>query len=90
MRISPTSLSTTSTNNWEVVKRDSGLADGLAFRNGTAYGFNTAQDEVRAERGNPTIAPTTPTTPTTTTPTTPTSPTTTTPTTPTTTTSPAS
>ena len=71
-------------NNWEVVKRDSGLADGLAFRNGTAYGFNAAQDEVRAERGNPTIAPTTPTT------TTPTSPTTTTPTTPTTPTSPAS
>ena len=30
-----------------------------------AYGFNAAQDEVRAERGNPTIAPTTPTTPTT-------------------------
>ena len=65
-------------NNWEVVKRDSGLADGLAFRNGTAYGFNAAQDEVRAERGNPTIAPTTPTAPTTTTPTTPTTPTTTT------------
>ncbi len=43
-------------NNWEVVKRDSGLAGGLAFRNGTAYGFNAAQDEVRAERGNPTIA----------------------------------
>ena len=42
-------------NNWEVVKRDSGLAGGLAFRNGTAYGFNAAQDEVRAERGNPTI-----------------------------------
>ena len=61
-------------NNWEVVKRDSGLADGLAFRNGTAYGFNLAQDEVRAERGNPTITPTTPTTPTTTTPTTPTTP----------------
>ena len=52
-------------NNWEVVKRDSGLADGLAFRNGTAYGFNAAQDEVRAERGNPTITTTTPTTPTT-------------------------
>ena len=63
-------------NNWEVVKRDSGLADGLEFRNGTAYGFNAAQDEVRAERGNPTITPTTPTTPTTTTPTTPTTPTT--------------
>ena len=62
-------------NNWEVVKRNSGLADGLAFRNGTAYGFNAAQDEVRAEHGNPTIAPTTPTTPTTTTPTTPTTPT---------------
>ncbi len=77
-------------NNWEVVKRDSGLADGLAFRNGTAYGFNVAQDEVRAERGNPTITTSTPTTPTTTTPTTPTSPTTTTPTTPTTPTSPAS
>ena len=74
-------------NNWEVVKRDSGLINGLAFRNGTAYGFNAAQDEARAERGNPTIAPTTPTT---TTPTTPTSPTTTTPTTPTTPASPAS
>ena len=55
-------------NNWEVVKRDSGLADGLAFRNGTAYGFNAAQDELRAERGNPTITPAAPTT------TTPTSP----------------
>ena len=76
-------------NNWEVVKRDSGLADGLAFRNGTAYGFNAAQDEVRAERGNPTIRPTAPITPPTP-PTTPTSPTTTTPTTPTTPTSPAS
>ena len=74
-------------NNWEVVKRDSGLANGLVFRNGTAYGFNAAQDEVRAERGNPTIAPTAPTTPTTTTPTTPT---TTTPTTSTSPTSPAS
>ena len=63
-------------NNWEVVKRNSGLADGLAFRSGTAYGFNAAQDEVRAEHGNPTIAPTAPTTATTTTPTTPTSPTT--------------
>ena len=62
-------------NNWEVVKRDSGLANGLAFRNGTAYGFNVAQDEVRAERGNPTITTATPTTPTTTTPTTPTTPT---------------
>ena len=78
-------------NNWEVVKRDSGLADGLAFRNGTAYGFNAAQDEVRAERGNPTIAPTTPTTPTTTPPVIPTTPTTpTTPTSPTTPTTPAS
>ena len=67
-------------NNWEVVKRNSGLADGLAFRNGTAYGFNAAQDEVRAERGSPTIAPTTPTAPTTTTPASPT--TTTTPTSP--------
>ena len=65
-------------NNWEVVKRNSGLADGLAFRNGTAYGFNAAQDEARAERGNPTITTATPTTPTTTTPTTPTTPTTTT------------
>ena len=63
-------------NNWEVVKRDSGLANGLAFRNGTAYGFNAAQDEVRAERGNPTITTATPTTPTTTTPVTPTTPTT--------------
>ena len=77
-------------NNWEVVKRDSGLADGLAFRNGTAYGFNAAQDEARAERGNPTITTALPTTPTTTTPTTPTSPTTTTPTTPTPPTTPAS
>ena len=42
-------------NNWEVVKRDSGLHHGLAFRDGTAYGFNAAQDEVRAESGSPTI-----------------------------------
>ena len=44
-------------NNWEAVKRNSGLSNGLVFRNGTAYGFNAAQDEVRAESGNPTIAP---------------------------------
>ena len=43
-------------NNWEVVKRDSGLSIGLVFRDRTAYGFNAAQDEVRAERGSPTIA----------------------------------
>ena len=43
-------------NNWEVVKRDSGLSNGLVFRDRTAYGFNAAQDEVRAESGDPTIA----------------------------------
>ena len=43
-------------NNWEVVKRDSGLSNGLVFRDRTAYGFNAAQDEVRAESGSPTIA----------------------------------
>ena len=45
-------------NNWEVVKRDSGLSNGLVFRDRTAYGFNAAQDEVRAESGAPTIAAT--------------------------------
>ena len=43
-------------NNWEVVKHDSGLSNGLVFRDRTAYGFNAAQDEVRAESGSPTIA----------------------------------
>ena len=43
-------------NNWEVVKRDSGLSNGLVFRDRTAYGFNAAQDEVRSESGSPTIA----------------------------------
>ena len=43
-------------NNWEVVKRDAGLSNGLVFRDRTAYGFNAAQDEVRAESGDPTIA----------------------------------
>ena len=43
-------------NNWEVVKRDSGLSNGLVFRDRTAHGFNAAQDEVRAESGSPTIA----------------------------------
>ena len=43
-------------NNWEIVKRDSGLSNGLVFRDRTAYGFNAAQDEVRAESGDPTIA----------------------------------
>ena len=44
-------------NTWEVVKRNAGIRLGLVFHNGIAYGFNADQDEVRAERGAPTIAP---------------------------------
>ena len=47
-------------NTWEVVKRDSGLSNGLAFHNGAAYGFNADHDEVRAERDAPTTAPASP------------------------------
>ena len=36
-------------DNWEVVKRNSGLSHSLVFRNGTAYGFDAAQDAARAE-----------------------------------------
>ena len=43
-------------NNWEVVKRDSGLRSGLVFRDKTAYGFDAAHDAIRAESGGPTIA----------------------------------
>ena len=63
MRISPAALSTTSANNWEVVRRSVEIRHGLVFRNGTAYGFNAAQDEVRAERRTAATTPTTPTTP---------------------------
>ena len=59
-------------NDWEVVRRSVEIRTGLAFRNGTAYGFNAAYDEVRAERRTSTTTPTTPATPTT--PTTPASP----------------
>ena len=62
-RISPTSLSTSATNNWTVVRRSVEIRHGLAFRNGTAYGFNAAQDEVRAARRTSVTTPTTPTTP---------------------------
>ena len=48
-------------NNWEVVRRSVGIRTGLAFRNGTAYGFNAAYDEVRAESGALTTTPTSPT-----------------------------
>ncbi len=59
-------------NDWEVVRRSVEIRTGLAFRNGTAYGFNAAYDEVRAERRTTPTTPTTPATPTT--PTTPASP----------------
>ena len=59
-------------NDWEVVRRSVEIRTGLAFRNGTAYGFNAAYDEVRAERRTTPTTPTAPTTPTT--PTTPASP----------------
>ena len=62
-------------NDWEVVRRSVEIRTGLAFRNGTAYGFNAAYDEVRAERRTTPTTPTAPTTPTTpATPTTPTTP----------------
>ena len=62
-------------NDWEVVRRSVEIRTGLVFRNGTAYGFNAAYDEVRAERRTTPTTPTAPTTPATpTTPTTPTTP----------------
>ena len=52
-------------NDWEIVRRSVEIRTGLAFRNGTAYGFNAAYDEVRAERRTTPTTPTAPTTPTT-------------------------
>ena len=51
-------------NDWEVVRRSVGIRTGLVFRDGTAYGFNAAYDEARAERRPTPTTPTAPTAPT--------------------------
>ena len=47
-------------NNWEPVRSDIEIKEGLTFHNGVAYGFNTASDEVRRARGGAVIATTPP------------------------------
>ena len=38
-------------NNWTTWRRDAGIKDGLAFRDGVPYGFNDAKDAIQAARG---------------------------------------
>ena len=50
VRVSPSTLNAASTNYWKLARLDVGIRDGLVFRNGVAYGFNAAQDEIRRAR----------------------------------------
>ena len=64
VRVSPSALSTTGTNDWTTERSSVGIGNGLTFVNGTAYGL--AKRQVRPARAatDPTPTPTPTRTPT--------------------------